>query len=56
MTRDSSRPVALLRHGSYARFLYVRIAASVAQQAQIVAVGWQMYELIDADSYHDAPP
>lgn len=48
MTRDSSRPVSLLRHPAYCRFLYVRIAASVAQQAQVVAVGWQMYELTNS--------
>jgi MFS family permease len=48
MTRDSSRPVSLLRHPAYVRFLYVRIAASVAQQAQVVAVGWQMYELTNS--------
>jgi MFS family permease len=41
-------PPSLLRHPAYARFLYVRIAASVAQQAQVVAVGWQMYELTNS--------
>jgi MFS family permease len=35
----------LLRHPGFARFLYVRVAASVALQVQVVAVGWQMYEL-----------
>jgi len=44
MTRRSSPP-HLLRHPAYVRFLYVRIAASVALQLQVVAVGWQMYEL-----------
>lgn len=39
---------SLLRHPAYVRFLYVRIAASVAQQAQVVAVGWQMYELTNS--------
>jgi MFS family permease len=40
-------PVAapLLRHGPFVRFLYVRIAASVALQMQALAVGWQMYVL-----------
>jgi len=37
--------ISLLRHPAYVRFLYVRIAASVALQLQVVAVGWQMYEL-----------
>jgi MFS family permease len=45
MTSDSRPTVNLLRHGGYARFLYVRIAASIALQIQAVAVGWQMYEL-----------
>ncbi len=35
----------LLRHRAFVRFLYVRIAAAVALQVQVVAVGWQMYEL-----------
>jgi MFS family permease len=35
----------LLRHGPFVRFLYVRIAASVALQMQALAVGWQMYLL-----------
>ena len=37
--------VPLLRQPAYLRFLYVRIAASIALQVQAVAVGWQMYEL-----------
>jgi len=40
--------ISLLRHPAYVRFLYVRIAASVALQLQVVAVGWQMYELTDS--------
>ena len=44
-------PVPLLRHGAFARFLYVRIAASVALQVQVVAVGWQMYELTGSPFY-----
>jgi len=43
-SRDASR-FGLLRHRAYARFLFVRIAASIALQVQAVAVGWQMYEL-----------
>jgi MFS family permease len=35
----------LLHHGAFVRFLYVRVAASVALQMQAVAVGWQMYAL-----------
>jgi MFS family permease len=35
----------LLLHGPFVRFLYVRVAASVALQMQAVAVGWQMYVL-----------
>jgi MFS family permease len=42
---DSTSPPPLLRHGPFARFVYVRIAASVAMQMQAVAVGWQMYAL-----------
>jgi MFS family permease len=45
MTSELSSTVDLLRHGAYVRFLYVRIAASIALQVQAVAVGWQMYEL-----------
>ena len=45
MTADVSPPIRLLRHGPYVRFLYVRVAASVALQIQVVAVGWQMYAL-----------
>jgi MFS family permease len=42
MGSDSS---SLLRHPAYVRFLYVRVAATVALQIQVVAVGWQMYTL-----------
>ena len=42
---DSSPATALLRHRGFLRFLYVRVAASVALQIQVVAVGWQMYAL-----------
>src|SRR4029077_18699696 len=41
----SEKSVDLLRHGAYVRFLYVRIAASIALQIQAVAVGWLMYDL-----------
>jgi MFS family permease len=40
-----SPPTPLLRHGPFVRFLYVRLAASIALQMQAVAVGWQMYAL-----------
>jgi MFS family permease len=43
--KTDSLPLPLLRHPAYIRFLYVRVAASVALQMQVVAVGWQMYEL-----------
>ena len=42
---DPSSATSLLRHGAFVRFVYVRIAASVALQMQAVAIGWQMYEL-----------
>lgn len=42
---------SLLRHPAYARFLYVRVAASVALQIQVVAVGWQMYALTRSAFY-----
>ncbi|HZC56399.1 MAG TPA: MFS transporter [Xanthobacteraceae bacterium] len=45
---DSSPEMPLWRHPAFLRFLYVRIAASVALQIQVVAVGWQMYELTDS--------
>jgi MFS family permease len=45
MTPDSSPSFSLLRHPAYVRFLYVRVAATVALQIQVVAVGWQMYAL-----------
>jgi MFS family permease len=45
MASEKSSTVDLLRHGAYVRFLYVRIAASIALQVQAVAVGWLMYEL-----------
>ena len=47
MTQPSP-PLSLLRHPAYVRFLYVRVAASIAQQIQVVAVGWQMYELTNS--------
>ncbi len=42
---DPSPATPLLRHRAFVRFLYVRIAASIALQMQAVAVGWQMYAL-----------
>jgi MFS family permease len=48
MTQRALPAKSLLHHPAYVRFLYVRIAASVAVQIQVVAVGWQMYELTDS--------
>jgi MFS family permease len=48
MDTKYSPALSLLRHPAYVRFLYVRVAASVALQIQVVAVGWQMYELTDS--------
>src|ERR1700732_937649 len=45
MASEKSSTVDLLRRGAYVRFLYVRIAASIALQVQAAAVGWLMYEL-----------
>ena len=42
---DDLSPPPLLRHPSYVRFLYARIAASIALQMNAVAVGWVMYSL-----------
>jgi MFS family permease len=46
-----SPPLPLLRHPAFVRFLYVRVAASVALQIQVVAVGWQMYALTGSPFY-----
>jgi MFS family permease len=35
----------LLAHGAFARYLWARIAVSVAVQMQTVAVGWQIYSI-----------
>jgi MFS family permease len=51
MTHDSSPATPLLHHPAFLRFLYVRVAASVALQIQVVAVGWQMYELTGSPFY-----
>ncbi len=48
MTNTDSPEMPLWRHPAFLRFLYVRVAASVALQIQVVAVGWQMYELTDS--------
>ena len=45
MSAETAPSVPLLRQPAYLRFLYVRVAASIALQVQAVAVGWQMYEL-----------
>src|SRR5580658_3559322 len=47
MTHHPS-PLSLLRHPAYVRFLYVRVVATIALQIQVVAVGWQMYELTNS--------
>ena len=48
MSADASPDIDLLRHRPYLRFLFVRIAASIALQVQAVAVGWQMYALTNS--------
>jgi len=48
---DSTPSIRLLRHPAFVSFLYVRVAASVALQVQVVAVGWQMYELTGSPLY-----
>jgi MFS family permease len=42
---DSSAAISLWRHPAFLRYLYVRVAASVALQINVVAVGWQMYSM-----------
>ena len=42
---DSTPEISLWRHPAFINYLYVRVAASVALQIQVVAVGWQMYAL-----------
>src|ERR1700722_430192 len=42
---DSTAEISLWRHPAFVRYLYVRVAASVALQIHVVAVGWQMYAL-----------
>jgi MFS family permease len=51
MSADPPSPKPLLRQGAFVRFLYVRVAASVALQVQVVAVGWQMYALTGSPFY-----
>jgi MFS family permease len=48
MIAPAPTSVRLLQHPAFVRFLYVRIAASIALQMQAVAVGWQMYALTDS--------
>ncbi|MGC2123568.1 MAG: MFS transporter [Xanthobacteraceae bacterium] len=48
MTHAASPQLSLLRHPAYVRFLYARVAAQIAVQLQVVAVGWQMYELTNS--------
>src|SRR5215469_8193791 len=42
---DPTSEISLWRHPAFIRYLYVRVAASVALQIHVVAVGWQMYAL-----------
>jgi MFS family permease len=42
---DSTAEISLWRHPAFVRYLYVRVAASVALQIHVVAVGWQMYAM-----------
>jgi MFS family permease len=42
VSEDSS---SILRHGPLTRFWLARVATSVAYQMQVVAVGWQLYDL-----------
>ncbi len=51
MSTAGEPPLRLQRHRAFARFLYVRVAASVALQIQVVAVGWQMYALTGSPFY-----
>jgi MFS family permease len=48
MTADGTSTIRLLHHRAFVRFLYIRVAASVALQVQVVAVGWQMYDLTNS--------
>jgi MFS family permease len=50
MTADS-QSARLLRHPAFVRFLYVRVAATIALQIQVVAVGWEMYALTGSPFY-----
>jgi MFS family permease len=45
MQSDSPAAISLWRHPPFIRYLYVRVAASIALQIHVVAVGWQMYTL-----------
>ena len=51
MTQRFSPATSLLRHPAYVRFLYVRVAASIAQQVQVVAVGLFVFTGHVADHY-----
>ena len=42
---DSTAAISLWRHPAFLRYLYVRVAASIALQINVVAVGWQMYSM-----------
>src|SRR5271156_7080996 len=51
MSDDSAPGMPPLRHPAFLRFLYVRVAATIALQVQVVAVGWQMYALTGSPFY-----
>jgi MFS family permease len=42
---QAARALALLSHGDFSRYLWARWFANVAAQMQVVAVGWQVYEV-----------
>src|SRR5271170_1339020 len=45
MTSADLPTARLLHHPAFVRFLYVRVAATIALQINAVAIGWQMYTL-----------
>ena len=45
MTSPSARTQSVLRHPNVLRFIAARFLATLASQIQIVAVGWQMYDI-----------
>ncbi len=45
MTSPSAQPQSVLRHPNVLRFIGGRFLASLGAQIQVVAVGWQMYDI-----------